>query len=70
MRYTYRIIYPNGETEMADETFATEENAREAALYDCGCFKEGREIMSMMGDRDEDIIEGDCDFDIIEIDDE
>ena len=69
MRYTYRLIFPDGETQMADETFDTEEEAEEAALYDCSCFKEGGDIMSLMGDRDEDITEGDCDFEIIEIDD-
>ncbi len=70
MKYTYELIYPTGETEMAEETFDTEDEAVDAALYDCSCFEQGREIMSMMGDRDDEIIEGDCDFAIIEIDDE
>lgn len=54
---------------MAEETFDTEKEAEEAALYDCSCFELGGEIMGMMGDRDEDIIEGECDFEIIEVDD-
>ena len=70
MKYTYILYYPDGESDMAEETFDTEKEAEEAALYACSCFKLGGEIMGMMGDRDEDIVEGDCDFDIIEVEDE
>ncbi len=69
MKYTYILYYPDGESDMAEETFNTEKAAEEAALYACSCFTLGGEIMGMMGDRDEDIIEGECDFEIIEVDD-
>lgn len=70
MKYTYILYYPDGESDTAEESFNTEKEAIDAALQACYDFQVGGEIMGMMGDRDEDIIEGDCDFDIIEIDDE
>ncbi len=69
MKYTYELIYPDGEREMSDEIFDTREDAEFAAQDDCGAFAEGGEIMSMMGDRDDEIVEGDCDYTIIELDD-
>ena len=70
MKYTYILYYPDGESEMAEETFDTKKEAERLAWDAISCFKLGGEIMGMMGDRDEDIIEGDCDYDIIEVDDE
>ena len=69
MRYTYKLIYPNGDEEMAEETYDSREAAEYAALDDCGNFSLGGEIMSMMGDRDEDIIRGECRFKIIKVKD-
>ncbi len=69
VKYKYKLIYPDGEEEISDDVFDSEEDAIEAAQYSCSCFRTGGEIMSLMGDRDEDIIEGDCDYEIIEIDD-
>ena len=68
VKYTYKLLYPNGEEEMASEVFDTEEQAESAALYDCYCFVQGRDILKMMGDRDDDeIIEGECEYEIIKV---
>ena len=69
MRYTYKLIYPDGEEEMAEDTYDSREEAEDAALYDCSCFSQGGEIMSMMGDRDEDIVRGKCRYRIIKMKD-
>lgn len=69
MAYTYKLLYPNGEEDLSEEIFDTEQEAEDAALYDCSCFRTGGEIMALMGDRDEDIIEGDCEYEIIDLDD-
>lgn len=69
MRYTYILYYPDGEPEMAEETYDTEREAERQAWDAISCFELGREIMGMMGDRDEYIIEGDCDYEIVAIDD-
>ena len=70
MKYTFVLYYPDGETEMEEEAFDTAKEAERAAWQAISDFELGGEIMGMMGDRDEDIIEGDCDYDIIEVDDE
>lgn len=68
MKYTYELIYPNGERELSDDIFDSEEDAEYAAQYDCSCFSTGEEILAMMGDRDDEIVEGSCDYEIIELD--
>ena len=63
MGYRVNFIYPDGEEELQDEVFDTEEEAIEAADYLCSCFRQGAEDLALCG-RDYD--DGDPDYEIIE----
>lgn len=64
---TFRILF-NGEYE--DDVFNTESEAEEYACYLCNCSEEGASILHMNnpGDYDED--DYDCDYEIVEFDDD
>ena len=70
MKYTYKLIYPNGQEVYSEYYYDSESVAQAEADYDCSCFSEGAEIMSLMGDRDEDIIDGDCEPKVIYLEDD
>lgn len=59
--------YPNGEEEELDEEFDTYEAAEDTAVYYCGCYKQGGEILNMSNPGDYPLDEDDdCDYEIIE----
>lgn len=63
MAFKYKLIYPDGDTEISDDSFTTEGEAEEAALYDCSCFREGAEVLKLAG---RDFDDRDLDYEIFE----
>lgn len=63
MAYKYRLFYPDGDSEESEQSYETEELAREAALYDCSCFQLGGEELRMSGD---DYVEGEVEYEVYE----
>ena len=63
MAFKYKLIYPDGNTEISDDSYATEEEAEEAALYDCSCFHDGAEVLKLAGREFDD---RDLDYEIFE----
>ena len=62
-----KMKYPNGDEEELDETFETEEEAEDTAVYYCGCYKQGGEILNMSNPGDYPLDEDDdCGYEIIE----
>ena len=70
MKYTFKIIYSDGDEDLSDDIYNTEDEAIWAAQYLISCASQGREIMSLMGDCDDDELEdSDLEYEIVEIDD-
>jgi hypothetical protein len=55
-----KLIYSSGEEDLVEDGagFATEDAARDAALYEISCYKQGAEDLEMMGGN-----EGEIDYD-------
>ncbi len=61
--------YPDGTDEEEDTLYDTEDQAEEAGCYGCSCYRLGGEILNLSNPGDYPLDEdGDCDFEIIEID--
>ena len=71
IKYRAIVTYPDGEEEILEDLFDTEEEAREAALYAISCWDTGAEILNMSnpGDNpyDPDAV-NDADYYIEEVD--
>lgn len=50
MRYKYLLIYPNGETEASEDSYATEFEAKLYAEDDCAAFSAGADVLDLMGE--------------------
>lgn len=61
---TYKLILisANGSEECIEEELETFEEARDAMSYNSGCYKQGRDIYSYMGDVDDSEIGEDDDI--------
>lgn len=46
-KYRAIVTYPDGDEEILEDLFDTEEEAREAALYAISCWDTGSEILNM-----------------------
>ena len=66
MSFLVNMLWPDGTESILDDEFDTEEEAAEVGCYTCGCFKLGNELMEMDGDE---YMEGDADYEILEVDD-
>ena len=68
----YKVVmeYPDGTREEEDDVFDTESEAEECGQYLCGCYKTGGEILNMSnpGDYPLEVVGGDADFEVIEVD--
>lgn len=60
--------YPDGTDEEEDELYDSEEQAEEAGCYGCSCYSQGAEILNMSNPGDYPLDDGECDFEIIEVD--
>lgn len=63
MGFKVKYIYPNGEVEIEDEVYDTEQQAKWAAEDGVNGFATGAEIME---DRGEGFMEGSLEYEIIE----
>ena len=50
MRYKYLLIYPDGETEASEDSYATEYLARLYAEDDCAAYAAGADVLDLMGE--------------------
>lgn len=68
-KYLVEMIYPDGTTDLEDETYDSYEEAEDAALYSCSCYNQGAEdlFLSNPGDYPMDFEEPD--YKIIEVND-
>ena len=68
-KYQVKYIFSDGTEELDDELYDSEEEANEAGLYGCSCYKTGGEILHMSnpGDYDEPDESDRPDFEIIEV---
>ncbi|MBR4341257.1 MAG: hypothetical protein IKP88_00845 [Lachnospiraceae bacterium] len=67
MKYLINMLWPDGTETILDEEFDTEEEATEVGCYTCGCFSQGNEILEMGG---HDYMEGQADFEILEVEED
>lgn len=67
IKYQIKYIYPNGNEEIEDELYDTEDEARDAAEYGCSCYMTGGEILHLSNPGDYDEPEEYPDFEIIEV---
>ena len=69
MKYKVVMRYPDGVEEEEDELYDSEEQAEEAGLYSCSCYREGGEVLSLSNPGDYPLDEdSDCDFEVIGVD--
>ena len=66
--YAIRMLYPNGEEQELEDRFDTYDEAEDTAVYYCGCYKQGGEILNMSNPGDYPLAEEECDYEIFEAD--
>ncbi len=68
MKYKVKYIFSNSEESYEDNLYDTEEEAREAGEYGCGCYSLGNEVLNLSNPGDYPLDEDDdVDFEIIEV---
>ena len=66
-KYKVEMIYPDGLSEIEDDVFDSEDEAREYGCYLCSCYDLGGEILNMSNPGDYPLSDDEADFEIIEV---
>lgn len=66
-----KLIYSSGEEDMVNdgEPFDSEQDARDAALYEIGCYQLGGDILHNMGGEEDEIDDSTPDYEVWREDD-